>query len=277
MRSQWIEPATLGRIVWLVWLFLLPLTVAANEPAGHVTALAGEVTASADDGVVRALQRGDAIHVGETVATGANSRARLTFTDGGSVTLRPASRLLVEAYHYSGDPESDTQATRLLRGGLRAVTGAIGEGRHESYTLETPLATMGIRGTDFRLRHCQGDCLDLQNIGVEPPLDGLYTQTLVGITQVGQLPVPAGQSSFTDMTGLSMLLPVPPPILQLDPGLGDDAFTESEEGEAGTIDPQPGAGDPEATETEPTADADAALEEFDIPAQSHGPRYLDCR
>ncbi len=238
----------------LLIALLLPGLATAQEPAGHATAVAGEVTVFDAAGTdIRTLQRGDAIYVGDTVATAADGRVRLAFTDGGSMTLRPGTRLLIESYQYNNEPETDNQATRLLRGGLRAVTGAIGEGRHESYTLETPVATMGIRGTDFLARFCQGDCVDLQQIGIDPPLDGLYTHTHIGTTLVGALLVPAGQSSFTDMTGLSQLLPLPPAILLQDPEL-----------EGGGVEQPDEVDQPD-------------METFDIPAQEHGTRYLDCR
>lgn len=40
----------------------------------------------------------------------------------------------------------------ILRGGLRALTGALSSRNRESFKLATPVATIGIRGTDFMVQ-----------------------------------------------------------------------------------------------------------------------------
>ena len=50
---------------------------------------------------------------------------------------------------------------RLLKGGFRAVSGLIGHTRREDYAVQTPVATIGIRGTDYEVRMCSGDCGDV--------------------------------------------------------------------------------------------------------------------
>src|SRR3546814_15472343 len=39
---------------------------------------------------------------------------------------------------------------RLLKGGFRAVSGLIGRVDHEEYRVSTPVATIGLRGTEYR-------------------------------------------------------------------------------------------------------------------------------
>lgn len=225
----------------LLGLLVGPVTASAREAAGQVTAVSGEVTAAIDVAEVRPLGQGDPVFSGDTISTGPNSRVRIVFSDNSVMALRAGSRLVIDEFLHKQDPKTDRSTMSLIRGGFRAVTGGIGQANPDAYQVETPVASIGIRGTDFRVRYCQGDCFDLQNIGVDPPPDGLYTQTLLGTTQVGPILVPAGGSSFTDPLGLTQLLPQPPPILQLDPELGDDALPPADENDGAPLRPDAAA------------------------------------
>ena len=175
-----------------VLLFALP--AAAAERAGDITLLTGRATAAGASGDIRPLERDGAVYPGEVISTGPNSYLNIKFTDGGRVLLRPNSRFQIEAYRYSGrgaeqpaERESDASPNveaeaednaffRLLKGGFRAVTGLVGRDNKENYRVRTPVATIGIRGTDYEVRFCQGDCFD-----VDPaPQDGLYTGVFDG-------------------------------------------------------------------------------------------------
>ncbi|MCZ7565921.1 MAG: FecR family protein [Burkholderiales bacterium] len=114
----------------------------------------GEVRILDAAGQSRAGERGDALATGERVAVGANGLAQLRFSDGGLVSLRANSELSIDAYAYQG--ERDTAASsvlQLVRGGLRAITGAIARLNRGGYTVVTTNATIGVRGTDFEVFH----------------------------------------------------------------------------------------------------------------------------
>jgi hypothetical protein len=70
--------------------------------------------------------------------------------DGGHMALRRDTRMRVDQFHYAGvEDGSERSVLSLLKGGLRAVTGAIGRINKPNYRIATPSATIGIRGTDF--------------------------------------------------------------------------------------------------------------------------------
>src|SRR5690625_2473104 len=60
----------------------------------------------------------------------------------------PDSLFTVEEYFYDSEDEG-ALVFGLLKGGLRTVTGAVGKKQHEQYELKTPVATLGIRGTEY--------------------------------------------------------------------------------------------------------------------------------
>ncbi|MEN9539247.1 MAG: hypothetical protein RLZZ126_1482 [Pseudomonadota bacterium] len=147
----------------------------AQTPAPSVAANATNVDGTAyvtrADGQQRVLARGSALNVGDVVSTTRNSTVRLRFTDGGETALRPDSRLSVQSYAYDAEaPQSDGLVLSLLKGGLRAITGAIGKrGNIDAYRLQINTVTIGIRGTDYTARVCDGDCVTVaQNSGARP-------------------------------------------------------------------------------------------------------------
>jgi len=200
-------------------LFFLPLPSLAAEPAGKVTAAQGEVTAAGKNGTIRSLAQDAPVFAGDIISTGPNSKVRIIFSDQGVIFLRPSSRFVIDAYQHSGSAAKDESKFSLVRGGFRAVTGAIGQANKDRVQIKTPVATIGIRGTDHEGRFCAGDCLDLTNIGVSAPPDGLYTGTQVGQTQVGGQSFRAGEYGFTAPNRVTTRLPEAPPILVADPHL----------------------------------------------------------
>jgi hypothetical protein len=129
-------------------------------PVATATSVEGTAYVVHADGRQGVLARGSALAVGDTLSTTRNSTVRLRFTDGGETALRPESRLTVQAYAFSSQtPQSDNLVLGLLKGGLRAITGAIGKrGNVDAYRLNINTVTVGIRGTDFTARVCDGDC-----------------------------------------------------------------------------------------------------------------------
>ena len=125
---------------------------AAEESSGMVVASRGEVSALAN-GDSRELKQGDFVYVNDEIQTGARSFAVLQFTDGAKVTIRPDSRMRIETYLYAGN-DSDEATLNLVSGGLRVITGAMAKTNPENYKVRTPVALMGVRGTEFSIQLC---------------------------------------------------------------------------------------------------------------------------
>lgn len=126
----------------------------------------GEVMAE-NSGEARSLARGDGINESDRVITGDKSFAILQFVDGAKVTVRPNTVLDIKQYVYSG-AEGNAATLSLVEGGLRVITGAMAKTEPESFKVETPVALMGVRGTEFALvlcddgTVCQEEGLDIE-------------------------------------------------------------------------------------------------------------------
>ncbi|HLR30487.1 MAG TPA: FecR family protein [Paenalcaligenes sp.] len=108
----------------------------------------GQVTAESTQHGQRDLAKADPVFNSDRVNTHDDGRAQLRFSDGGLVSLMPDTLFTVEEYFYEDDEEG-TLVFGLLKGGLRTMTGTIGSNKHEQYELKTPVATLGIRGTEY--------------------------------------------------------------------------------------------------------------------------------
>ena len=125
----------------------LPLT-AHGMVAGRVAFVIGKVEATSTAGSPRALSKGSEINSGETISTAAGARAQIRFVDGGFISLQPNSLFRVDEFNYQKGGEGKGFFS-LLKGGLRAITGAIGRVNRDEYRVATPVATIGIRGTGY--------------------------------------------------------------------------------------------------------------------------------
>ena len=187
-------------ILPLLLLLGLLLSVSAQaEPAvARVLFAHGEVQAQRDGVSTRALNRGDTLHAGDTIQTGRASSAQFRYTDGTVIALRAESNYHIEQHRYDSEhPEQNAQSSELLRGGLRAITGAIARERPEAVKTRTPVATIGIRGTVYEAFYIPPDGHPALP-GVAP---GHYTMVLRGrvvmTNPAGELLLGNGEIGYT--------------------------------------------------------------------------------
>ncbi len=127
---------------------------------GYVARLEGNATARDLNGRVQQLQINSQIFEGDRVETEPGARIQILMDDGAEVYLKEDSVLKISEYVITaGYDEESSSILDLLRGGLRKITGAIGASAQANYQVQTGLATIGIRGTDYVLKLCkQDDC-----------------------------------------------------------------------------------------------------------------------
>jgi hypothetical protein len=122
---------------------------AQGQTAGVVQFVAGDVKLVQSGGNERVARKGVPVSVGDTLQTASGGLAQLKMGDGAIVVVQPGTSLTVAEFHYAGVEDGNEKVRyRLERGGLRAVTGAIGRTHKQNYLIETPIAHMGVRGTD---------------------------------------------------------------------------------------------------------------------------------
>jgi hypothetical protein len=173
---------------------------AAAASVGIVTHLSGMLLVKRG-GATRALSVKSDIQEGDTLITQADTYARLKFNDNGEVVMRPDSQLDVAHYSYqASEPQRDNVLLALIKGGMRSVTGLLGQRNKERFSVRTPTATIGIRGTHFGALFCQNDCGAIKTPSGAPPADGLHVDVASGAISLtntgGTQIVNAGQFAY---------------------------------------------------------------------------------
>jgi hypothetical protein len=137
-----------------------PVPVVKPKPAGRVMRIVGQMVAKQADGSIRKLTLGSPVFEGDTLQSDVASHAVVAFRDGGRITLQQSSIFKVEAFKYEkkGGVQENI-ALRLIKGGVRVVTGLIGRANRDNYKFRMSGATIGIRGTGFDA-WCNGPCAD---------------------------------------------------------------------------------------------------------------------
>ncbi len=175
------------------------------EGVGTVTHLSGTLTVRRSDGGTRFLSVKSGITEGDTLVTAQSTYARLRFSDGSEIVLRPDSQIKVDQFKFNDSaPAGDNMLMSLLKGGMRSVTGLLGKRSRDRVAFVTPNATIGIRGTHFGALLCQGDCASIATPAGGPPPNGLHLDVLDGSIAVrnnaGQQILNAGQFGFVRNT-----------------------------------------------------------------------------
>ena len=117
--------------------------------AGLLKSVQGEVQLQSTDGTAAPARVGEAVHVSQRVVTGRQSGASLVLRDGTTLVIGPQSSFDLQTFRYDSRTRDGSVVGSLLRGTLRMVTGLIGKTNPEAVRIDTPTATIGIRGTDF--------------------------------------------------------------------------------------------------------------------------------
>jgi len=186
--------------------------------AGQVRHLSGTLSVQRADGSVRILSQKSEVQQGDTLTTQQDSYAQLAFPDGSSMTMRPNTKMKIEGYKFAqGNPTQDNAFFRLLKGGLRTVTGLIGKrGNQDAYKIGTTTATIGVRGSSGDTLDCTEGCDGVVS-GGDKLEHGIYHTTYTGSYIVenggGSLLIGAGQFGFVRDSSTA------PQLLPGDPGL----------------------------------------------------------
>jgi len=139
------------RILFWFLLALASAAAAGTHPVGEVVYATGpaSVTQGKTDQTARA---GLKVFEGDVLRTGEDGHLYLRMHDGGFFILRPSSQGRVVRYASEGAGPEVQFLLQLDRGVGRVVTGARVKALPDRFRLNTPVAAIGVRGTDFTVQ-----------------------------------------------------------------------------------------------------------------------------
>lgn len=121
---------------------------AADEIAGVVKIARGETSIARAAGTVPA-RPGEKLFEGDTLKTGPDGALGVTLRDDSTLSLGPGSTLVLERFTFSPGEGKMGLLARMVHGTMAYLSGLIVKLSPESARFETPVATIGIRGTRF--------------------------------------------------------------------------------------------------------------------------------
>ena len=149
---------SLQRTALVIGFFAISLVTAQPKADAADAATIGSVrNVVAPASVVREgreipAQTGLKLHAGDVLQTGDGGQLGVILRDDSLLSLGPRSRVAIERFVFAPAERQFGFVTRVYRGTAAFVSGLIGRLAPESATVETPVATIGIRGTRFAVR-----------------------------------------------------------------------------------------------------------------------------
>jgi len=126
-------------------------TLARPDSAGIIKTVSGEVYITSAETTIMAVANMRIIQ-GDSITTGADSSAGLIFEDDTVVALGPNSEMSIEHFLFNPVKKELSFIARMVKGTFSFITGQIAKLAPEKVELETPDATLGVRGTKFLVK-----------------------------------------------------------------------------------------------------------------------------
>ena len=147
---------------------------ASDEPAGNVVTLKGSATVTRG-GMTGPLKLQDEIFKGDVLQTAKNSTLGVTFTDDTTLNLSASSRVVVDNFVFQDGGKDNAALINVTRGTMAFVAAAVA--KTGDMKIETPTATLGIRGTTGVVEVPEGataSSANANNVGIKlyPDADG---------------------------------------------------------------------------------------------------------
>jgi hypothetical protein len=153
---------------------------ASVKPIGKVMVASGTATIERVNAVVvlasvekaGPVKPGDHVYLGDIVTTGDNSQLGINFIDGASFVMSSNARMTLDQYVYDpNDQKKNAMIFSLAKGAFTFLAGSIA--KTGNMKVDTPVATMGIRGTTPRVEIGDDGTVKFSTLMERPPVSRL--------------------------------------------------------------------------------------------------------
>ena len=135
----------------LLLTIALPLVAnAADDPSeiGVVDRVENEANIVSGDNATAAII-GTPVHMRDELRTGAEGRLKITFRDETVLTLGEKASVVIDRYVYDPDRQVGETILQATKGSFRFASGRIKAMKESKIAVSTPVADIGVRGTEF--------------------------------------------------------------------------------------------------------------------------------
>ncbi len=122
-------------------------TMTDESPVGAVDEISGEATVTRMDGTIETVSKGTPIYQGDVVETDAEGAVNIVFIDETSFAVSEDARLAIDEYVFDPSTNAGSQNFSVLKGVFVFTSGLIGREDPDDVEIDTPVGSIGIRGT----------------------------------------------------------------------------------------------------------------------------------
>jgi len=133
-----------------------PAPAAEPQKVGQAEIIRNEVVDASEESQLVPINIGDDVVRDEVIRTSADANARFGLIDNTKLTLGPASTLKIDRAVLADESRYKQITIRLTEGAFRFITG---NSDKKSYKIETPTASIGVRGTILDIRISEKETL----------------------------------------------------------------------------------------------------------------------
>jgi len=144
MRRTILVAILLAALPAIAW----SLPAADDATIGVVRNATGAASILRGDQIIPATV-GVKLHAGDTVSTGPEASVGMILRDNSSLSIGPESNIVIQQFLFSPSEGKLGLFARLAKGTMAYLSGMIGKLAPETVKFETPVASIGIRGTCF--------------------------------------------------------------------------------------------------------------------------------
>jgi len=117
------------------------------SPIGSIEEISGGATVTRIDGSVEDLTLGSPIYENDIIDTAMDGAVNIVFIDETSMAVSEGARLSIDDYNFDSETENGTTNFSILKGIFVYTSGLIGRDDPDDVSIDTPVGSIGIRGT----------------------------------------------------------------------------------------------------------------------------------
>lgn len=149
-QSQSLASIFVGFFIVQFGLLTSTSAMAQTDAAGRIMFVVGSATKQVSTGVEQPIVKEMLVGQGDKLRTGNDAHIYIRMADGALLVMRPQSSLSVDLWKYNPEKPEQSQIKYTLHSGLsRYVSGRGSQAAKDQFRFNTPLAAIGVRGTDF--------------------------------------------------------------------------------------------------------------------------------
>jgi hypothetical protein len=120
-----------------------------SQAIGTVVKVKGDAVANGVSNGMRMLEGGEEISSDDLLVTFHDARLEVKLNDGTSFVMGQLGRFIVEDFRYAPGQSGNKAVLNFLQGVFKMAAGGVANEDKAAFNVKTPVATIGIRGTEF--------------------------------------------------------------------------------------------------------------------------------